>query len=469
MIATPTLQTRLQRRRWWVRLILIGLFASPVLFFLLSNAWLQSGWGRGWVERQIFQRTQVPVRIGGAGWLPGGQVWIDDLRVVPSPSALPHDEPLLHIRCLSIRPAWSAWWRGSRKISDVCLSAPRLHVPLERWKEWMPAPQAPPATSPPAVAAASPPAAPSAPNSPVAAPEPSAAPPAPAPSEEVPSPTVWLKITEGSLTVSHPSQSLPLLQIENISTEMPIGGAPASGHLQCSAIRSMEETVSTLGRIAIRWQYPLWETDGTVFSAADLKAQAKVQIARLPGLPFAAVISQEKQAWLHEKTSLQAQEIQSLHRINGFLLGLQTWQGESLCEAQHLSLPVGGKDLRFFRAQSRFVLRGGMLQCADLRLLGDDFGLMGNGLCTLRGDWLCQLRLLAPRVTAQDWRQRWAIVSPQQPLPFQTQISEDRPSLDFLCGGNFAQPGISLDQGKTWLDPRNIRTLLQQPLTPPAP
>jgi hypothetical protein len=285
----------------------------------------------------------------------------------------------------------------------------------------------------------------------------------------VPSPTVWLKITEGSLAVSHPSQSSPLLHIENISAEMPIGGAPASGHLQCSTIRSLEETVSTLDRIAIRWQYPLWETDGTPFSAASLKAQAKVQIARLPGLPFAAVISQEKQALHREGSPLQAQEIQSLHRMNGFLLGPQTWQGESLCEAQHLSMPVSGKDLRFFRAQSRFVLRGGMLQCADLRLLGDDFGLLANGLCTLRGDWIGHLRVLAPRMTALDWQQRWALLSPGQPLSFHTAISEDRPALDLLCGGNLEQPRISLDQGKSWHDPRKIRTLLQQPLTPPTP
>lgn len=418
------------------------------------------------MERQIFQRTQLTVRIGGAGWLPGGQVWIDDLRVAPSSSSLPSDEALLHIRCLSIRPAWSSWIRGSRKISDVCLSSPRIHLPLERWKEWLPAPQPQPPAAPPAVVAAGPPTAPA---TPATLPDSPAVPPAPPAVTEPPSPTVWLKITDGSLTVSHPSRSLPWLQIEQISAELPIGGAPASGHLQCATIRALEETLTTRGRIDIRWHYPLWESESAPLTAAALHANAKVQMARVPGLPFAAVIAQEKQAWQHESPAIQANEIQSLHRINGFLLGPQTWQGESLCEAQQLRVRAGGKDLRFFRAQSRFLLRGGMLQCADLRLLGDDFAVLGNGLCTLRGDWLGHLRLLAPRATALDWQQRWARISPHQTLPFQTILTEDRPSLDLLCGGNFKQPGISLDNGKTWHDPRKIHTLLQQPFTPPAP
>lgn len=465
MMSTPTTQTRLQRRRWLVRLLIVGLFATPVLFFLLSNAWLHTAWGRGWVERQIFQRTQLNVGIGGAGWLPGGQVWIDDLRVLaPTSASQPAATPLLHIRCVSIRPAWSAWWRGSRKISDVCLSSPRLHVPLELWKEIMPAPQVAPPAAAPTVAGANPPAAPPAPTT---TPAPPAV--APTPVAESPTPTVWLKISEGSLTVSHSSQSLPLLSIENISAALPIGGAPAAGYLECGAIRALEETIAPLGRIALRWQYPVWESESTPLTAADLHAQAKVQIARLPGLPFATVISQEKQALHREGSPLQAQEIQSLHRMNGFLLGPQTWQGESLCEAQHLGLQVSGKDLRFFRAQSRFVLRGGMLQCADLRMLGDDFGLLGNGLCTLRGEWLGHLRVLAPRVTALDWQQRWALLSPEQPLPFHTAISEDRPALDLLCGGNFEQPRFSLDQGKSWHDPRHLRKLLLQSTTPPAP
>ncbi len=148
----------LRRRRLWLRVVLAVILIAPLLVFLLSNAWLQTSWGKNWVAQQISQRTGIPVQISGAGWLPGGQVWINDLQVLaPSPSLQDPSTPLLHIRCVSIRPAWSAWLRGSRKISDVHLTAPRLHISLETLKSILPAPAATPPATPPTVAENPPP------------------------------------------------------------------------------------------------------------------------------------------------------------------------------------------------------------------------------------------------------------------------------------------------------------------------
>lgn len=455
----------LRRSRLWLWITLWTLLISPLAFLLISNLWLQSSWGRDWLARQISQRIGLPVQLGGAGWLPGGQLWVDDISVL-HPTAATNQAPLLQIRCVSVRPAWGSWLLGSRKISDVCISAPRLHLPLDVLKSMLPAPTAPAPPTPPEIAKT-----PTTPDTPSTPPQPPTQPntSAPAVPAEPPSPTVWLKITEGSVVIVHPSQEKPLLQVDQIDANFPVAGAPAAGHLRSGPITALGQLIAPFGHIALRWQHPLWESEVTLLSFSSLEAEAKFQVARVAGLPFGVMIAQNPQPWRSPDGTQQIEHVQSKHRLSGFLLGPHTWSGESLWEAQRIKGKIAQHELNFFAAQSRVVLQGGVFHCTDFRLLGDDYSVLGNGLFPLKGPCLGIARMTAPRATANDWEQRWRQALPEINIALQPMFNEDRRAIDVVCGGTLGQPWLSFDQGKTMLDMRKVLSRWQQRHTLPPP
>lgn len=465
MIPSPTKPNRQFALRRWVRGVMILCFLSPLALWLGSNLWLQSTWGTSWLAAQIQQRTNLPVRIGGAGWLPGGQVWLDDFRVLmPSAENGAGEFTLFQVRCISIRPAWRAWLRGSRKISDVCLSHPRLEIPLDALQQLMPAPVPPaPATTAAAKPNPTPPAADPGtdPVLPTAAAEPI--------SPEPPSPTVWLKITDGHLAILHPGIQGALWEMQHISSDLPIGGAPAAGHVTCSAIKLAQSTLCDQGHVEIRWQFPLWESEETPLSAMQFRARAKFQLARVAGLPFSAQMVQDRQAWKAPTGDSAIAQMQSLHQLSGFLLAPQTWRGESVMEAQQCQLTLGARHAQSFLAGARFLLQGGLLQCPEFRWLGDDLGITGNGIVSMRGEMLGRILLIAPRSTAQAWSAKWQQRIPDQPLPLHAIYNEDRFAVDTLWGGSLGQPWLSLDQGKHLLDPAKLWQIWNQAPPPPSP
>jgi len=434
-----------------VRVLIWGLLLLPIVVFCGSNLWLQSTWGRSWLEKIIQQKTSCYVRIGGAGWLPGGQIWLDDLRVIiPAADGVSGETTVLQIRCVSMRPAWRSWLRGSRKISEIVISHPRLDVPLDVLQRMLPAPVVVPQPDPSVAAQATS-------GSPQDAAVATAASPAPIPAPapqitEAPSPTVWLKVEHGSVVIRKSSPGDVLCEAQDIESNLPVGGAPAVGYVACGAMIAMGQPVAPLGRVDVRWNFPLWESEETSLQALGLRARGKMQIARLAGFPFAALMAQDPQTWDAPGGMAHVEHLQSLHQCTGLLLAPVSWRGESVLETHASRANLGSQQLQGFLSQARFQLQGGLLRCVEFRWLGDDYGFVGNGLFSLRGEVLAQIRLMTTRATAQSWQSRW-ITSSMGPTPvFQPLFNEDRQAIDVFCGGHIAQPWISFDQGRSLLD-----------------
>lgn len=463
-------------RRRWLGICLAVLFWLPILAFVLSNFWLRTAWGTFWLEEKIQQTTQLKVQLRGSSWLPGGQIWIDDLKVL-SPQQLPSDPtpPLLTIQCLSIRPDWIAWLKKDyRRLTEICIDQPSAELSLDRLKALIPPPAQIAATNPPSVVQLSPSAPSGNPAPHVNPPLAPAAPIAPQPAAPTQAPvdmrpTTWLKVVGGRLAITHSSSDTPLLEIENIESALPIAGQSAQGHLQCGTIRAKNALCSETGRIQLHWKFPLWETDATPLSVAGIHSKAKMQIARVPGLPFAAILQQEKQPWSDPSGEQKIDAIQSLHRLTGYLLAPITWQGESIIEAHQLQIKLGQRPWNGFFAQSRFLLHQGVLLCQDFRLLGDDSAILAKGVSSLQGQWRANVRLIAPRHRTDEWRMRWQQLQPQSNLPLISIYNEDRQGIDVLCVGNFDQFAVSLDQGASHIPPQLLFSLWQRTNMPPTP
>jgi hypothetical protein len=185
----------------------------------------------------------------------------------------------------------------------------------------------------------------------------------------------------------------------------------------------------------------------------------------MAGLPFNALVGQEKQSWRSEDGLSEIQHLQSAHRFSGFLLGPQSWQGESLWESHQVRFQIGGKVLQGFCSQARMIMQGGMLQFPMIRLLGDDYSITGNALFSLRGEALANLRIIGSRASAMQWQQQWLRAFPQQALPLQPIWNEDRLGMDILCGGTFEQSWLSFDHGKQQIDVRKLMQHLNQAST----
>lgn len=126
MMSTIFLPCSLQGRRWWPRWVIVGLLASSIVYFVLSQARLQSRWGRGYGERTIDQQTALGACKNGAASVSGGLLWIDDLRAETSGTSHSKEELLHFVHCLRIPDAWRLWIRGSRTMGDACLFATRI-------------------------------------------------------------------------------------------------------------------------------------------------------------------------------------------------------------------------------------------------------------------------------------------------------------------------------------------------------
>lgn len=456
------------KRRRWLAAILMLVIWTPIIAFALSNFWLRTAWGAFWLEKQIQQRVQMKVQLRGSSWLPGGQIWIDDLKIFHA-HQLPSDPtpPIITIHCLSIRLDWRALLRKEFQILEVCLNQPESTIAMDRLKSALPqasealakpSPLTPlPQGQSPAVASQTPKLQTSSKDHP----HHTTQPPAQA--------TTWLKVHGGRLIVTHNAISDPVLDIENIDLALPIAGDNAMGHMQCQNIRSGKTVCADHGRIVLQWKFPVWETDATPLTFAGIHSKAKMQIARAPGLPFAAILQQEKQPWGDREGRQKIGQIQSLHRFAGFLLAPMSWQGESIIEANQLDLNFGAKNWKGFFAQSRFLFHQGLLHCQDLRFLGEDSAILLNGITTFQGEWRAHVRITAPRHKANHWQARWLANHPASPLPLISLYNEDRQALDLVCGGHWEKWGASLDQGKSQVPARDLAELWQQPVFPNAP
>jgi hypothetical protein len=287
------------------------------------------------------------------------------------------------------------------------------------------------------------------------------------------SPTVWLKITDGFFSLTHSAQPQPLLEINNISADLPIAGAPATGHLHTGSLFALGQMLASNGQINLRWKYPLWESDTTRLTLAGLYADTKFQVGRVAGLPFSVMVSQEPQNWQSSDGPYQINHLQSLHRLGGFLISPQTWQGESVWQTKEIKASHGNRKFQFFAAHTRLLLQGSTLHCQDFRLFGDDYSILGNGKLNTRGECLGIARLIAPRGTADSWEYRWRQAFPELTVSLRPMYNEDRRAIDILCGGTPTQPWLSFDQGKSLLDLRKIlqRWQATHPATslPPTP
>jgi hypothetical protein len=446
-----------KRQRWLYRSFWC-LLLSPILFFLLSNCWLRSPWGCRWIAGKITAKIGLEASIDGAGWLPGADVWIDGLILQqPAPLRDSINQPLLRVKKIKIRPAWSQALRGKKDLLSLTIDAPECTVSVEMIVDLIRQssagmhalePQAPAA-----IVAARP-----VPETVAPAPAPPTPPTVVAnplnvePIKLLEKPTGWLQVNHGDFRLLHAGSGKEWIECKNIDVVLPFEGKEAQGSVSMTSLDIFDHHCGELVKIPLSWKSPLWETPELSFVIDGLHCDMKAQLGKVAGLPFNLTILQKNQTWASESQIFRADEIEGLHRAAGYLLAPSTWNAQSISAAKNLSINVSERKKDFFIAVSSINMSGGVLQCADARALGDEVSLLGNGMLLADGRFAGILRIGASRQVAGSIESIMKSLFPELPFALGPFLNEDRKGTDLFVGGTVAQPWISIDQGANKLD-----------------
>jgi hypothetical protein len=389
-------------RRWrlWISLLL-GL---PAALLLLGNLALTSPWCCRWIASKIERRTGgLEARIAGASLTPWHGASIYGLTILqPPPLRGALTEPLLRIDAVRLAPVWRSWIHGRLEVQSINLDSPRLVVPLELISH-LAKPALPPVPAEPAPAAppVSPPVAPVQPGPPVPpVPELPKVPPLPAPP---PQPTGWLRMKNASIAVVHAGSRRTLVAIAKANGAIPIAGDPAQSHFHIGSIASLEnEAISNL-TTTLEWKFPMLSLKPLEAQAGGYKFLVAAKIARFSNVPVQFEVQLPRQPLaeisLPFNGKLHAESIAANARFRGLLLSPATWQGDLIADAVSPTLRAGDNEAKFDRGSTVTVLRGGILSCADARLIGDALSLLGNGTILADGRLAGAGRLVAPPET----------------------------------------------------------------------
>ncbi|MEI6656180.1 MAG: hypothetical protein WCP45_15560 [Verrucomicrobiota bacterium] len=385
----------------------------PPLAFGLSNLGLASPWGRERIASRLSQRIGLHARIGGASWSPWHGVTLRKIDISQPPelsSAIA--DPLLSIASLQLTPVWRSWLHGRFELRAAEFDSPRLVASVEMMSHFVR--QVPPPTEqisgPPLAAQLAPPqvalTTPTAPGTPP--PEVRTAEAGPPPHAKMasppPRPTQWLRLRHASLRLVATAATAPLMEIDDLSSDLPVGGDAAPSMLHLASLKAHGKTVIADFHAPLTWRSPVLSLAPVDTSINGLRLVFAGKLAFLDGLPMQLEAHMPKQSptplALPGGGVAKAAQVAANGRFRGLLLAPATWQGEWHAEATTISLQLGGHHTVFDSGGCAMVLRGGVLSCVDARCIGEDLSLLGNATLLADGRAAGVIRLVgSPETT----------------------------------------------------------------------
>lgn len=291
-------------RRSLRRLLLrsaITLFLLPLLLVVLSNLWMQSPWGSGWLSKKIESRIGLATSIDSAGWMPGGKFWIKNLRFA-QPSGLPKASEasssstydLAFIEEIAIQPEWRELIRGKREFTSVKITGPTLHIPIELIASLAARQQSnasPSIASPVVIAQQAPPISAAKDaiaqepknTSPVTKQAPSPQQNAQASSPAIKKPTGMFYASKAQITLFHAASGRSLSECKNLECNIPFEGDQADGSITFETLSILNQPVGKNIKIPLQWKSPVLETPNLPLEIAGLFPRNPRPIGETPG------------------------------------------------------------------------------------------------------------------------------------------------------------------------------------------
>lgn len=432
------------------------LAAAPVLFFLLSNLWLATPWGRGWIAEKISSRLGMEAHLEGVNWSPWSGIRLRGLTVLQPPPLRAHvSEPLFAATDIRLWPVWKAWARRRLELHSVEIERPRVVVPLQLLSHLSPSPAAPAPV--PAIAAIKVPVVPAplasgnppafsvpiipleqpvtAPSSPAVVQEvpapPKSAPQVPPPAGTT-APTNWVHIRDGSFAFVSAASDQPSLEARGLHADLPLGGASANSSARLETLSLFGNPLTSDLRLPLQWQLPILAIGPSEQSIAGITFAGGAKVGLVNGLPTHVQIEcpiQKDLAWdWANHTGARLGNLRAGARFSGFLVSPASWQGDLGIEGQTLSVNRPDTSRTFDRGNLVAGLRGNVVAAPDFRMIGDNLSLLGNALAFTDGRGAAVLRIVAEPTIAAGISSKFAAIG--APLNFAPLGTPDRMAVD---------------------------------------
>ena len=388
---------------------------------------MQTGWFRGRLAGKLAGKTRLSWTIAKASWSPWGGGCLGGLTAKAVYSGEGTLAPIFEIDEIRVRPYWGALLGGRLEFREIRVKSPRGKVPVELLAQLMQGdgrvdvarmtvpkqtpeeengPRKRPGEEQPGEEPKEKPdqsgdrQASHGKKKPGEGAEPPPSSPPASVRREKPG---HLVVEDGELhvyTMSHREQ--PFV-VAGIAGEMPFAGEDAAGWFETSGVRYGDHGLVGALRIPVAWQKPVLRLSPVEMRWNGLRVRAlaalrvrgrvtgSVEIRGLPG-PLKPV---NLPGW--PAVGISAEEVELLARWQGELTRPASWVGNLVAVGSELRGHHAdrGEALVFGKGQVVVDLRGGVVQVADARLMGERLSVMGNGLGLMDGRAAAVVRVVA--------------------------------------------------------------------------
>ncbi|MEI6607094.1 MAG: hypothetical protein WCP35_17420, partial [Verrucomicrobiota bacterium] len=212
-------------------------------------------------------------------------------------------------------------------------------------------------------------------------------------------PTGWFRLRHASLRLIASGTEPPLVELTDLSGELPVSGAAATSSLSLASLKVHGSPLLTDFSAPLAWQAPVLSLNPVAANLMGIHLLLAGKLAFLAGLPLQLEVQAPSQSppplTLPGGGEAKTGHLASSGRFRGLLMAPGTWQGDCLAENSAISIHAGEHHANFDSGSCCIALRGGVLSCLDARLVGDDLSLLGNATLLADGRAAGVVRLVA--------------------------------------------------------------------------
>ena len=424
--------------------------------------------GRFFVAARIQRVVQLETSVQGGTWSPWNGLTVYGLLIQqPAPLRKTISAPMLMAESIRVHPEWRALLDRRLAIRGIEIRKPDLALAIELLSQIPNAPVEPSVLpKQPDLAVIEQPTGetPIAPNliftpPQIHIPQPettTATIPQKSPDLVVKDSTVWVTLSDAGLRIVSTMSKTPLFRISSINGRLPVSGESTVSELIFDGISVWKTSILSPIKIPVKWQAPLLSLGVIDIGFLGIECKLETKIALTRGIPFlisGLILEQEgREIELSEMLRAKLGSIAAQGHFQGDALAPGTWQGQGVIQALAIDTKFVDANSFFQYGQSLVIFEQGVLKSPDTKLIGDDVGILGNGMVLSDGRFAGHLRIVAtPENLIAISRRTQTDSSPPQLTPLST---PQRAALDMQA---FGYPGKAYFQANPAAKPVLIR------------
>ncbi|WP_338686567.1 hypothetical protein [Haloferula helveola] len=191
-----------------------------------------------------------------------------------------------------------------------------------------------------------------------------------------------MKISNGRADVSGGRRGESLVSFRDIDLVLPVGGS-GEGFGSATVAIGQGELFQTDVKLGVEGEALGLRLYYLNQSEESLQITGSLSVKLIQGLPFLAGFSvrcPDTKKWSDaDRLKATTGSFEGLIQAGGWGTSPSSWSGLARVVGADVEVASSSVAVRFDRVDGSFLLRQGTLQCPDLRLIGDQVSLLGNG------------------------------------------------------------------------------------------